>query len=163
VSFDWSPICYRNVISVLKNPFYAGAYVYGKSEKRTAIQDGRAQRSYGHGKPFDGWEVLIKDHHKSYIDWEKFERNRKQLAANAYGKARDVKSGRGGPALLAGLFACARCGRRLSIAYRGRAPRQTVYRCNSLELTGAEARCLTFGGARVEICAADGYRSSLGG
>src|SRR5881396_271678 len=32
VSFDWTPIRYRSVISVLKNPFYAGAYVYGKSE-----------------------------------------------------------------------------------------------------------------------------------
>src|SRR5215218_8357252 len=34
VTFDWAPIRYRNVISVLKNPFYAGAYAYGKSEKR---------------------------------------------------------------------------------------------------------------------------------
>src|SRR5271156_1573898 len=149
VSFDWTLIRYRNVISVLKNPFYAGAYAYGKSEKRTVIQDGRAHRSYGHGKSFDNWEVLIKDHHQGYIDWEEFERNQKQLAANAYGKAGDVKSGRGGPALLAGLLACARCGRRLSIAYRGRAPRQTVYRCNSLDLTGA-ARCMTFGGSRVD-------------
>jgi DNA invertase Pin-like site-specific DNA recombinase len=154
VSFDWTLIRYRNVISVLKNPFYAGAYAYGKSEKRTVIQDGRAHRSYGHGKPFDNWEILIKDHHQGYIEWEEFERNQKQLAANAYGKAGDVKSGRGGPALLAGLLACARCGRRLSIAYRGHAPRQTVYRCNSLDLTGAEARCMTFGGSRVDAALA---------
>ena len=96
VSFDWTLIRYRNVISVLKNPFYAGAYAYGKSEKRTVIQDGRAHRSYGHGKSFDNWEVLIRDHHQSYIDCEEFELNLKQLAANAYGKAGDVKSGRGG-------------------------------------------------------------------
>lgn len=153
VSFDWTLIRYRNVIAVLKNPFYAGAYVYGKSEKRTVIQDGRAHRSYGHPKPFDNWEVLIKDHHRGYIDWEEFERNQKQLAANAYGKAGDVKSGRGGPALLAGLLTCARCGRRLSIAYRGRAPRQTVYRCNSMDLTGA-ARCMTFGGSRADAAIA---------
>jgi DNA invertase Pin-like site-specific DNA recombinase len=150
VFFDWTPIRYRNVISVLKNPFYAGAYVYGKSEKRTVILDGRAHRSYGHGKPFDDWEVLIKDHHKGYIDWGEFERNQRQLAANAYGKAGDVKSGRGGPALLSGILACARCGRRLSTAYRGHAPRQTVYRCNRLDLVGAKTRCMTFGGSRVE-------------
>ena len=30
IFFDWTPIRYRNVISVLKNPFYAGAYAYGK-------------------------------------------------------------------------------------------------------------------------------------
>jgi excisionase family DNA binding protein len=153
VSFDWTLIRYRNVISVLKNPFYAGVYVYGKSEKRTVIQDGRAHRSYGHGKPFDDWEVFIRDHHKGYIDWEEFERNQKQIAANAYSKVGDVKSGRGGAALLSGLLACARCGRRLSIAYRGHAPRQTVYRCNSMDLTGA-ARCMTFGGSRVDAAIA---------
>src|SRR5271155_157122 len=79
VSFDWTLIRYRNVISVLKNPFYAGVYVYGKSEKRTVIQDGRAHRSYGHGKPFDDWEIFIKDHHKGYIDWEEFEADRREL------------------------------------------------------------------------------------
>ena len=42
------PIRYRNVIAILKNPFYAGVDVYGKSEKRTALVDGRARRSYGH-------------------------------------------------------------------------------------------------------------------
>lgn len=36
IAFDWTPIRYRNVISVLKNPFYAGACIYGKSEHRTA-------------------------------------------------------------------------------------------------------------------------------
>ena len=41
------PIRYRNVISVLKNPFYAGVYVYGKSEKRTEIVDGRARKATG--------------------------------------------------------------------------------------------------------------------
>src|ERR1700739_1419758 len=50
-SFEWKPIRYRNVITILKNPFYAGVYVYGKSEKRTSIVDGRARRSYGHSKP----------------------------------------------------------------------------------------------------------------
>ena len=153
VSFDWTLIRYRNVISILKNPFYAGVYVYGKSEKRTVIQDGRAHRSYGHEKPFDDWEVFIKDHHKSYIDWEAFERNQKQIAANAYSKVGDVKSGRGGAALLSGFLTCARCGRRLSIAYRGHAPRQSVYRCNSMDLTGA-ARCMTFGGSRVDAAIA---------
>ena len=39
-NFEWMPIRYRNVIAILKNPFYAGVYVYGKSEKRTSIIDG---------------------------------------------------------------------------------------------------------------------------
>src|SRR3954470_491324 len=51
-NFEWIPIRYRNVIAILKNPFYAGVYVYGKSEKRTSIVNGRARRSYGHSKPY---------------------------------------------------------------------------------------------------------------
>ena len=117
IAFDWTPIRYRNVISVLKNPFYAGAYIYGKSEHRTAIVNGRAEKTYGHGKPFEEWEVVLEDHHEGYIDWVEFERNQKQLAANAYGRVGEVKSGRGGQALLIGLLGCARCGRRLKVAF----------------------------------------------
>jgi excisionase family DNA binding protein len=144
--FDWIPIRYRNVISVLKNPFYAGVYVYGKSGKQMAIVDGRARKSYKHPKPFEDWDVMLRDHHEGYIDWAEFERNQKQLAANAYGKAGDVKSGRGGRALLAGLLACARCGRRLSIAYTGRIP-QAVYRCCRFDMP---PQCMTFGGSRID-------------
>jgi len=147
IAFDWTPIRYRNVISVLKNPFYAGAYIYGKSEHRTAIVNGRAQKTYGHGKPFDEWEVVLKDHHEGYIDWAEFERNQKQLAANAYGRVGEVKSGRGGQALLVGLLRCARCGRRLKVAYYGRKGR--AYRCDNPNLMLAAARCLTFGSSRV--------------
>jgi excisionase family DNA binding protein len=148
IAFDWTPIRYRNVISVLKNPFYAGAYIYGKSEHRTAIGNGRAQKTYGHGKPFDEWEVVLKDHHEGYIDWAEFERNQKQLAANAYGRVGEVKSGRGGQALLVGLLRCARCGRRLKVAYYGRKGR--AYRCDNPNLMLAAARCLTFGSSRVD-------------
>jgi len=150
VTFDWTPIRYRTVISVLKNPFYAGAYVYGKSEKRTEIVDGRAYKTYGHGKPFDEWEVMLKEHHEGYIDWAEFERNQKQLAANTYGWMGGVKSGRGGRALLAGLLSCARCGRRLTVSYSGSAPGQRVYRCDRPNLMLGQPRCLTFGGSRVE-------------
>ena len=150
VSFEWTPIRYRNVISVLKNPFYAGAYIYGKSEKRTQIVDGRPRKSYGHRKPFDEWEVVLKDHHEGYIDWEEFERNQKQLALNAYGKQGGTKSGRGGRALLAGLVSCGRCGRRLMVSYSGRSPGQPVYRCERPNQMLGRPRCLTFGGLRVD-------------
>lgn len=144
--FDWISIRYRNVISVLKNPFYAGAYVYGKSGKKMAIVEGRARKSYKHPKPFEEWDVMLREHHEAYIDWAEFERNQKQLAANAHGKAGDVKSGRGGRALLAGLLACARCGRRLFVAYTGRIP-QPVYRCARFDMP---PQCMSFGGSRID-------------
>lgn len=150
VSFDWTPIRYRNVISVLKNPFYAGVYVYGKSEKRTTLVEGRLRKSYGHGKPFDQWDVMLRDHHEAYIDWAEFERNQKQLAVNAYGRVGGAKSGRGGRALLAGMLCCGRCGRRLVVAYVGRGVPQAVYRCDRPNLQLAQPRCFTFGGRRPD-------------
>lgn len=154
VSFEWTPIRYRNVISVLKNPFHAGAYAYGKGEKRTEIVDGRARTSYGNRKPLEEWEVLLKDHHDGYIDWAEFERNQKQLAVNAYGKLGGAKSGRGGRALLAGLLSCGRCGRRLMVSYSGRPPGQPVYRCDRPNLMLGLPRCFTFGGLRVDAAVA---------
>jgi DNA invertase Pin-like site-specific DNA recombinase len=148
-SFEWRPIRYRNVISILKNPFYAGVYAYGKSEKRTSIVDGRARKTYGHHKPMGTWEVFIKDHHEGYISWVEYERNQTMLAANAYGRVGDTKSGRGGRALLAGLICCARCGRRLNVIYAGRYPRP-VYRCDRPNLQLGQRRCFGFGGKRID-------------
>jgi DNA invertase Pin-like site-specific DNA recombinase len=158
-SFEWRPIRYRNVISILKNPFYAGVYVYGKSEKRTSIVDGRARKSYGHRKPMGAWEVFIKDHHDGYISWVDYERNQALLAGNAYGRIGDAKSGRGGRALLAGLICCARCGRRLNVVYTGRYPRP-VYRCDKPNLQLGQRRCFSFGGKRIdEVIAAEMLRA----
>jgi excisionase family DNA binding protein len=154
VAFEWAPIRYRNVISVLKNPFYAGVYAYGKSEKHTEIVDGRARKTYGHGKPLEQWAVMLKNHHEGYIDWAEFERNQKQLTANAYGKAGGAKSSRGGRALLVGLLCCARCGRRLAVTYSGRPPGQPVYRCDRTEVVPGRPRCMSFGAPRMDAAIA---------
>jgi DNA invertase Pin-like site-specific DNA recombinase len=154
VSFEWTPIRYRSVISILKNPFYAGAYAYGKSQKRTALIEGRARTTYKHRKPIDQWEIIIKEHHEGYIEWSEFERNQKLLAANAYGKADGAKSGRGGSSLLPGLLLCGRCGRRLKVVYSGRAPGQPVYRCELPNQLFGRPRCIIFGAKRVDAAIA---------
>src|SRR6201990_2925353 len=148
-TFDWTPIRYRNVISVLKNPFYAGAYAYGKTVNRTQVVDGRARKTYGHYRPLRDCEILLKDHHEGYIDWEEFERNQTQLAANAYGRKDGAKSGRGGRALLGGLLVCRRCGRRMCVVYTGRSS-QPVYRCDRGNTAVGVPRCMMFGGLHVD-------------
>jgi DNA invertase Pin-like site-specific DNA recombinase len=149
ISFEWAPVRYRNVISVLKNPFYAGAYAYGKSENRTEIVDGRARKTYGHSRPLAECEILLKDHHEAYIDWPEFERNQKQLAFNTYRRKDGTKSGRGGRALLVGLLVCRRCGRRLTVNYTGRSA-QPVYRCDRGNVMLGQRGCMTFGGLRID-------------
>ena len=125
---EWRQLTYRNVVTILKNPFYAGAYAWGKTGQRTSLVNGRPRKSSGHGKPVEQW-VLIRDHHDGYIDWAEHERNLARLAANSHGKSGGSKSGRGGRALLAGLLSCARCGRRLQVTYAGGSTGRAVYQC----------------------------------
>jgi DNA invertase Pin-like site-specific DNA recombinase len=100
---------------MLRNPLYAGAYVYGR---RT--YDGRLRRP---GQPHSGnrflrdpkaWKVLHQGMRPAYIEWDTFERNQEQMAAN---RARHTGLPRGGPALLGGLVACGVCGRRMCVTY----------------------------------------------
>ena len=116
--------------------------------------DGRARKSYGHGKPPEAWDVLIRDHHAGYIDWMEYERNQTLLAANAYGRIGGQKSGRGGRALLAGMLTCGRCGRGLAVAYTGAPPGRPTYHCDRPNLMLGLPRCLGFGGFRVDAAIA---------
>jgi len=150
----WARPSYRNVISVIRNPFYAGAYAYGKSAVRTTVVDGRLRKSYGHDRPIEDWDVLLHDHHEGYIDWATFERNQERLARNTFSKkAGSPKSGRGGRALLSGLLRCRRCGRMLNVAYVGRGRGLVRYHCRIGETHGV-AKCISFGGARPDALVA---------
>lgn len=145
---QWRQPAYRNVISILTNPCYAGAYAYGKSESRTRIVDGRARKTYGHGRPMEQWSVLLWEHHEGYIDREHFERNQERLRRNAYGwPAGSSKSGRGGQALLSGLLRCRRCGRMLKVTYSNKLIR---YTCRTGNVEFGHAPCINFGARRPE-------------
>lgn len=147
----WAIPGYRNIISVLRNPFYAGAYAYGKSEVRTTVVQGRARKSYGHDRPMDQWTVLLQEHHEGYVDWTTFERNQHKLATNTFcRKAGGAKSGRGGRALLSGLLRCRRCGRMLQVAYAGRGQLLVRYACRTGQAMHGLAKCISFGGIRPD-------------
>lgn len=142
----WRLPCYRNVIAVLQNPFYAGAYAYGKSQHRTRLVERRLQRTYGHERPLTEWTVLLRDHHAPYVSWEAFERTQDRLARNAYRKpSGKPKSGRGGRALLSGLLRCRRCGRTLHVAYSGARGGLPRYSCRSGNAMHGLAPCISFG------------------
>ncbi len=72
---NWKQPVYNSIWHMLRNPMYAGAYAFGKTEARIRIVEGRARKTDGHCKSPDTWTVLIRDHHPGYISWEQFERN----------------------------------------------------------------------------------------
>ena len=148
----WKIPIYNTVLKILKNPAYAGAYAFGKTEARTKVVDGRARKTAGHYKPRSEWTVLLREHHPGYISWEQYERNQALLAANAHMKSRmEPKAGRGGRALLSGMLRCRRCGRMLHLSYSGTGSNVLRYHCRGAHLNHGADWCISFGGLRVEV------------
>jgi excisionase family DNA binding protein len=147
---EWRTPKYRAIYHILMNPIYAGAYVFGRRETVVKIENGRKRIIHRMRRSWTEWDVLIKEHHEGYISWEEFERNQRLMADNTNRKS---NLGRGsirrGDALLAGLFRCARCGRRLNVFYTGRGSSQR-YICQSRTEAATDDRCLSFGGLRID-------------
>ena len=58
---EWRLPVYNHIIHILKNPSYAGAFVYGRSRTRTTICDGRARKTRGREVPIEEWKTVIRD------------------------------------------------------------------------------------------------------
>jgi len=147
----WRAPAYRSVIAVLQNPFYAGAYAYGKSKVKTELVEGSLRKRYGRTRPMDEWTVLARDHHEAYVPWETFEANRRRLAKNSFcQRAGGAKAARGGQALLAGLLRCRRCGRMLQVTYSGR-HHKPRYSCRRGRQMHGVDPCIAFGARRPDM------------
>jgi DNA invertase Pin-like site-specific DNA recombinase len=148
---EWRAPAYHSVVQVLHNPLYAGAYAFGRKGERTRIVDGRAMKTTGHHKSMTEWNVLIRDHHQGYIDWERFEANQRMLLENAHMKQRAArKSGRGGRALLTGLMRCGRCGRMMRVFYGMRSGHAHRYQCRGDDGNVGSGLCIGIGGVGVD-------------
>jgi DNA invertase Pin-like site-specific DNA recombinase len=145
----WKLPIYNTVLNILTNPVYAGAYAFGRTASAVIIEDGRKRVRRGLRRPQREWAVLLKDQHEGYISWEEFERNQRLIANNATGKGSAAARGaaRQGELLLAGLLRCGHCGRKMYVAYGGKAGR---YHCEGALVNHGTKRCISFGGLRAD-------------
>lgn len=147
----WKVPRYDKILTLLRNPLYAGAYAFGRSGVQTHIVDGRARKTSGHRKPRDKWSVLIRDHHCGYITWAEYEKNQSMLSENAHRKkSAGRKSGRGGRALLTGLVRCGRCARMMQVAYGRMQSHVYRYHCRGDQKAANAPFCIGIGGVRVD-------------
>lgn len=134
----WGRLTHGRVCSILKNPAYAGAYVYGRygTEKQVGKDGTLVTRRVL--RPMEQWEVLIEDHHPGYIEWSEYLENQRRLAANRTNGPDRLTPGpaREGRALLQGLVVCGGCGRRLSTRYAGNGGVYAQYECNRARREG---------------------------
>lgn len=140
------------VASVLHNPFYAGAYAWGRRPTKMLWRDGVLGKSQSHVLAPESARVFIRDHHDGYIDWAMFEENRRMIRRNNWRGESDQTAGavRGGKGLLAGLLRCGRCGRKLYVRYWGKAGTSARYLCTGDFGAGGGRYCIGFGGALVD-------------
>ena len=71
------------VRDILCNPFYAGAYVWGRRPIMTLLVEGRLEKRQSAIRPAEECRVFIRDHHVGYIDWATYEENRRMMRRNS--------------------------------------------------------------------------------
>jgi excisionase family DNA binding protein len=142
----------HRIYQVLKNPCYAGALAYGRTTERTVVEDGRARKTMTRErKPRGQWKILLLDNHPGYIPWDEYLENQRILESNQTRRAGTTKgAAKRGPALLAGLLRCGRCGRKLFVAYSGRGGRVPRYACPGGRTDRGQSSCLSLGGVVIE-------------
>ena len=142
----WARLDDGRVLSVLKNPAYAGVYVYGRFRHARRLQPDGTLRNVTQRSPMEDWLVTIQDHHEAYITWDQFMEHQRMLEHNRTNAEEMLLSGpaREGRALLQGLLLCGVCGRRLSVRYKGNGGIYPCYECNWLRREALATRaCLS--------------------
>jgi len=143
----WGRLSHRRVLGVLKNPSYAGIYVFGRYQYRREINLNGEVRKRMQAVAMPDWRVSLHQHHEGYITVEEFVKNREQLQKNRTNGEETVLSGpaREGLALLQGLLLCGNCGHALTVRYRGNGGICPTYQCNLLRREGlATKSCMVF-------------------
>jgi DNA invertase Pin-like site-specific DNA recombinase len=139
------------VRDLLCNPFYAGAYVWGRRPVATVLAEGRLEKRQSATRRAEDCRVFIPDHHVGYIDWATYEENQKMIRRNSVNWQGDESMAaiRAGQGLLVGLLRCGHCGRKLHVRYWGGSGTNARYLCKGDYDDGGQY-CLGFGGASVD-------------
>ena len=116
------------ILGVLKNPAYAGAFVYGRT--RAVPRAGAPHERVQKPLPIAEWKICHKDRYPPYIDWDTFATIQDMISDNysAYDRNQSRGVPRPGEALLHGIVYCGECGHKMVVQYK----RKTCYICNYL-------------------------------
>jgi excisionase family DNA binding protein len=153
----WGKLTHARVLGVLKNPAYAGAYVFGRySSRRTVDADGTVRTTLVE-QPRSQWPVLIKDHHEGYITWDGYLANEAKLAASH--TASGARPPREGAALCQGIMLCGSCGKPMITNYH--TDQRPAYECSSRRDRLTTPSCRSVAAACVDAAVADALLNAL--
>jgi DNA invertase Pin-like site-specific DNA recombinase len=152
----WARATTSAVAAILKNPAYAGAFVYGRTRLRQSTDGGASTKAL---RPIDQWRIVVKDRYPAFIDWRTYEKIRDIVSDNRAEYMRKQTRGapRDGELLLAGIAWCGRCGHKMYARYKGRAE----YVCNHLRSHQGLRACQYILAPGVDAAVAQAFLAAL--
>ena len=153
----WARATVASVASILKNPAYAGAFVYGRTRMHTPVREGAAKAKAR--RPIDEWRIVVKDRYPAYIDWPTYEKICATIKDNRaeYMRIKTRGAPRDGELLLHGIAWCGRCGHKMFVRYKGGGQ----YVCNHLRSNEGLPTCQEMRAARIDKAVADAFLTAL--
>lgn len=141
----WKRATAASISSIVNNPAYAGAAVYGRTRWKKSENTGKMQ---GTNLPQQQWRYCVHDKFPAYISWKTFEKIQAMLHDNYSEYSRNKTRGvpRDGKALLHGIMYCGECGHKMCVQYKG----GTRYICNHLKQQTAAPTCQYIGGDTID-------------
>ena len=152
----WKKPTVAAILEILKNPAYAGAFVYGRTRTRRDDLVGKVAVTR---LPREEWRILVRDKYPPYINWETFEQIQAMLQDNYAEYDRNQSRGmpRPGAAILHGLVYCGECGHKMVVQYKG----GTRYLCNYLRQTHGVPVCQNIPGDSVDAAVVTTFLQAL--
>jgi hypothetical protein len=153
----WKPPTVGAILSILKNPAYAGAFVYGRNTYKPRTATGR--HTIVKRLPMEKWKIRVNDKYPSYISWETFEKIQAMLRDNHAEYTRNRTRGvpRSGQALLHGLLYCGECAHKMVVQYA----RSTYYICDHLRRQSRAPVCQCIPGDPVDQAVLEAFFQAL--
>jgi DNA invertase Pin-like site-specific DNA recombinase len=153
----WARSTISSVAAILKNPAYAGAFVYGRTRMRELAREGGSRAKMP--RPIEEWRIIVKDRYPAYVGWTTYEMIRNVIRDNRaeYMRTKTRGAPRDGDLLLHGIAWCARCGHKMYVRYKGGGQ----YVCNHLRCNEGLPACQYVRADRIDVAVADAFLVAL--
>jgi DNA invertase Pin-like site-specific DNA recombinase len=151
----WKKPTIAAILGILKNPAYAGAFVYGRSR---TLRD-RAGQASQRRLPMEEWRIRVNGKYPAYVNWETFLQIQAMLKDNYAEYDRNKSRGvpRPGSALLHGILYCGECGHKMVVQYKT----GTRYLCNYLRQQYQVPVCQWIPGDPIDAVVVDAFFQAL--
>ncbi len=161
-SLTWKTPSLSAVIRMLRNPAYAGVYVFGRWDYSGDHRSAKTGKVIPHQLPMAKWPVKIELHHPAYLSWEEYVKNCERLRQN-WNREDAVGVVREGSALLQGIVYCGICGKKMGVQGRVlREKRSPSYICQASYSNGdADRICQSMTSRAVDGAIAEAFLEAV--